>query len=444
VTPGRRLLYLAHAFPPAGGSGSTRALAFARYLPAYGWLPTVVTPGAAWASPRDDSLLTDLPVGLHVVRTRSWERRAGRPASAAPSRMPARRPSALRAQLGHLARFPDAHRGWIPFAVSAGLGAVRRDHAEVIYSTAGPFSAHVAGLLLHRLTGLPWLAELRDGWYRWNRAIFPDYPAWRGEAERRLEWAVVHQAARVVLVTRLMAEAFRAQFPELPADHFQVIPNGFDPVQLCGSAPAPQPGSAYRVVYTGTLYRGRSIEPFLNAALRLAQAEPGFRDAFRLIVLGNQDEQAAAELAMHALAGSVEVRGYGDHASTVTEARSADLLLLLVNTTPGAAAAVPGKLYEYLAERRPILTLAPPGAEAGSIVAEAGAGWVAQADRPDQVEAAMRSAWQAHLSGQLPISRPEVIARYDRRTVAGDLARLLTTIADDPDQHRRRVGSVGG
>ncbi len=288
----------------------------------------------------------------------------------------------------------------------------------------------MAGLLLHRLTGLPWLAELRDGWYRWNQAIFPDYPVWRGEAERRLERAVVHQSARVVLVTRLMAQAFRAQYPELPADHFQVIPNGFDPAQVCGDAPAPQPGRGYRVLYTGTLYRGRSIQPFLDAALSLGRAEPRFRDAFRLTVLGSQDEQAAAELATHPLAGAVEVRGYAAHTATIAEARSADLLLLLVNTTPGAGAAVPGKLYEYLAARRPILTLAPPGAEAGAIVAEAGAGWVAQADRPDRVEAALRAAWQAHMTGQLPAPRAEVVARYDRHALAGALARLLSTVAD--------------
>ncbi|MBV9355641.1 MAG: glycosyltransferase [Chloroflexi bacterium] len=429
MTLGRRLLYLAHGFPPAGGSGPNRALGFARYLPEHGWLATVVTPGGEWASPRDESLLSDVPVGLHVVRTRSWERRAGATGSVAP-RVPSRPPSARRAQLGHLARFPDAHRGWIPFAVAAGLAAARRDHAELIYSTAGPFSAHLAGLLLHRLTGLPWLAELRDGWYRWNQAIFPDYPVWRGEAERRLERTVVHQSARVVLVTRLMAEAFRGQYPELPADHFQVVANGFDPAQLRDDALTGPRGGEYRVVYTGTLYRGRSVEPFLDAALSLGRAEPRFRDAFRLVVLGNQDEQAAAELTTHPLAGSVELRGYGDHRSTMAEARSADLLLLLVNTTPGAAAAVPGKLYEYLAARRPILTLAPPGAEAGAIVAEAGAGWVAQADRSDQVEAGLRAAWQAHLRGQLPVPRAEVIARYDRRTLAGDLARLLTSVAD--------------
>jgi len=66
---------IAHHFPPAGGSGSNRALAFARYLPAYGWRPFVLTPGARWAINRDDGLLAEIPAGLRVIRTHSFEPR---------------------------------------------------------------------------------------------------------------------------------------------------------------------------------------------------------------------------------------------------------------------------------------------------------------------------------------------------------------------------------
>ena len=72
----RRVLMIAHHFPPAGGSGSNRALAFSRYLPEHDWTPTVLTPGAAWAANRDAALLAEVPEGLRVVRTRSFETRA--------------------------------------------------------------------------------------------------------------------------------------------------------------------------------------------------------------------------------------------------------------------------------------------------------------------------------------------------------------------------------
>src|SRR5262249_32005609 len=160
-------------FPPAGGSGSNRALAFARYLPAYGWQPIVLTPGTAWASNPDDGLLATALSGVRVVRTPSFEPRPAVATAPSSAQRPTRT-GALRRHLGHLKRFPDARVGWLPFAVAA----ARRVDYDVAYSSSGPFTSHVVGLILKRTTRRPWVAELRDGWYRWNRAIFPDYPAW--------------------------------------------------------------------------------------------------------------------------------------------------------------------------------------------------------------------------------------------------------------------------
>jgi glycosyltransferase involved in cell wall biosynthesis len=408
-----------------------------RYLPEHGWRPIVLTPGRAWAAPRDDRLLAEVPPDTQVIRTRSWEPRARACVAhrAGAAQRPTRPPmfSALRSHLAHLARFPDAHRGWAPFAVAAGLRAVRDRRPALIYSTAGPFTGHVVGLVLHRLTGLPWVAELRDGWYRWNRAIFPDYPAWRGAAERWLEAAMVGHAARVLLVTRLMADAFRDQYPAVPAARFDVVPNGFDPAHYPAAPPGALPAAdRFEVVHAGALYRGRSLWPFFEAAAALAQQDAAFSEQLRLVLIGTQDESARAELrdAAGALGagGALELRGYLDHDSTLRALRSAGLLLLLVNTTPGAAAAVPGKLFEYLAVGRPILAVAPRGAEAAAIVEEANAGWAAWADSPADVHAKLAAAWDAHRRRAWPAPRPDVVARYDRRALAGRLARIFDDV----------------
>src|SRR3981081_278772 len=96
---GGRVLMIAHHFPPMGGSGSNRALAFARYLPEYGWESVVVTPGAAWAANRDERLLVELPPGLRVIRTRSFERRPAHGAPTAAAHGSPRSSSALRSNL---------------------------------------------------------------------------------------------------------------------------------------------------------------------------------------------------------------------------------------------------------------------------------------------------------------------------------------------------------
>lgn len=451
----RRFVFLAHAFPPVGGSGSNRALAFTRYLGQYGWRPIVVTPGVEWASPRDDGLLGELPPRVAIVRTRSWEALPGGADSAGAGESPrgagprgaARRLAGLTAleglkgALGHAARFPDAHRGWTPFAVSAGLRAIHDGRAELIYSTAGPYTSHLVGLILHRLTRAPWVAELRDGWLRWNQAIFPDYPRWRGPLEGRLESAVVHEAGRLLLVTESMAAAFRQQYPMLPRDHFGVVPNGFDPEQYVDLPPVVADPARFRIVHAGALYFGRSADAFLQALARLVAEQPRFAEMAELVLIGTLDQGAHAELARGLAAPELNNRvvfsGYHDHRSTLAALRSADLLLLLVNTTPGAAAAVPGKLYEYLAVGRPILAVAPPGSEAAAIVARARAGWVAPAHDVGAILAQLRAAFAVHAAGTPFAPDRAVVARYDRRELARALARTFDEVADHrtPSEH---------
>jgi glycosyltransferase involved in cell wall biosynthesis len=417
---------LAHHFPPAGGSGSNRALAFARYLPTYGWLPTVITPTAAWAANRDDALLAELPDGLRVVRTRSWEPRPAAKPAAAPSSTsdgPSRpTPHPVRRHLGHLKRFPDAHLGWLPFA----LGAARRQPYEVAYSSSGPFTSHVAGLLLKRVTGRPWVAELRDGWYRWNRAIFPDYPAWRDALEGRLEAATIRGADRVLCVTDRMAAAFRAQYPDLPERHFGVVSNGFDPAQFHSSSPR-GPHAGWRVVHAGALYYGRSLAACLEAVRQVKAADGQFAKDFRLTLLGTLDAGARREVDSSGLGGSVEVLGQLPHAAAIEAMRAADALLLVANTTPGAEATVPGKLFEYLAVGRPVLAVAPAQSSTSDVLHAIGGGWLADASSTDSIACALRQAYAERARRWTTLE----VGRFDRRRLAGDLACVFDQVTTD-------------
>jgi glycosyltransferase involved in cell wall biosynthesis len=340
----------------------------------------------------------------------------------------------LRRHAGHLRRFPDAHLGWLPFAVWAGLRLAPR--VDVLYSSSGPFTSHLVGLVLQVLTGRPWVAELRDGWYRWNRAIFPDYPAWRGPLEAWLEGQVIRRATRVVCVTERMADAFRCQYADLPAGHFSVVPNGFDPRAKVGSDPGhglgPADGSnvahtdgrraeAFTVLHAGALYYGRSIRPFLDAAARLVQEDADFARMFRLDLVGSLDQTARAEVDGSPLGRQVVCDGQLDHPSTLARERTADLLLLVANTTPGAQATVPGKLFEYLASGRPVLAIAPSRSATADVLAATGGGWLADGSDPEAVYRQLRAAFHGQAS---PVDQHE-LARFDRRRLAGELARVL-------------------
>jgi glycosyltransferase involved in cell wall biosynthesis len=421
-----RVLMIAHHFPPASGSGSNRALAFARYLPEYDWQPTVLTLAEGWASNRDDDLLAQIPRSVRVVRTRSLE---PKPPGVGRGALPARldsisTPSPLRAHLGHLKRFPDAHLGWLPFA----LAAARRQEYDVAYSSSGPFTSHLVGLILKRLTKRPWVAELRDGWYRWNRAIFPDYPAWRDALERRLEAAALHAADKVVLVTERMAAAFRAQYPNLPRERFAVVSNGFDPAQFNEASASVSRSEGWTVLHAGALYYGRSLAAFLEAARRLIAADRDFARQFRLTLVGTLDPRALAELSQSGLAQNVDVEPQVSHAAALTAMYQADALLLVANTTPGAEATVPGKLFEYLAVGRPILAVAPPDSSTADILAQTGGGWLAPPGAAEAIACTVHQAFAEHRARRTRQSDPTEVARFDRRVLTANLTQVFDQV----------------
>jgi glycosyltransferase involved in cell wall biosynthesis len=128
------------------------------------------------------------------------------------------------------------------------------------------------------------------------------------------------------------------------------------------------------------------------------------------------------------LAAQVRFDGYLDHASTLAAERSADLLLLVANTTPGAEATVPGKLFEYLASGRPVLAVAPRQSATADVLRRTDGGWLAAADDQHAIACQLRAAFEAQRTGRACRADPAELARFDRRRLTRDLARILDAV----------------
>jgi hypothetical protein len=179
------------------------------------------------------------------------------------------------------------------------------------------------------------------------------------------------------------------------------------------------------VLHAGALYYGRPIAPFLEAAARLMREDARFAKVFRLELVGSLDETARAEVAGSTVAERVTLRGQLDHPTTLAAERAADLLLLVANATLGAEATVPGKLFEYLASQRPVLAIAPPDSATADVLERTGGGLLADATSPEAIYRQLRAAFEADWGGAGYAANEAELARFDRRRLAGALARLL-------------------
>jgi glycosyltransferase involved in cell wall biosynthesis len=298
---------------------------------------------------------------------------------------------------------------------------------DAIYSTSSPPTAHLIARRLCREKHLPWIADFRDPWLDNFDAASPT--VFHRRLIARLEQAVCLEASALTVVSEPMRLRLLKSYPDLPPGNIITIPNGYDPADLAHAKPVSLPAGAFHLVYTGSFYaRNRSPDAFLAALKRLIDSGAISQGNIRVHLIGNAGKAALQKIAELHLGDVVIAPGYLPHAESVGYLLAADALLLVIGSDPGSEVVFTGKLFEYLAARRPILALAPPG-PAASLIQEAQAGSVVDPDDVDAIAAALLDYYLRWEQGGLRLeSRDEVIERYDRRRLTSRLANLLDSV----------------
>lgn len=416
------LLMIAYEFPPAAAGGVIRTVKFARYLPRFGWKPHVLTPSNTTVRCRDESMLDELPPEVIVHRSRSfeyrnWLGRGGWLARGIDWR--------IRAVFDWLA-VPDRMVFWAVPAVGKGLRIIRRYGIDALYSTSWPFSDHLAGLILHRLTGLPWIADFRDPWlehYNYGPAS-ARHDRWN----RRIERAICERASVVVSPTVLATRAMRQSHPDLPRGRFVTIRNGYDEGEFAGRV---MPSGEFLIVHAGSFYGTRNPQGFFKGVQRFVEEQPQAGDRLRIVFLGTSLDGAFAPPALKV---RIEYRPWVPHAQTIEWLRRARVLLLIQHRDPAVKLTVTGKLYEYMATGRHILSLNTQPGENESLLRRYGRATVLRDCEPGAVAEALADLYRQDMSGELPGAQgldactAEYVRQFRRELSAQKLADLLDRV----------------
>jgi hypothetical protein len=448
------MLVVAYRFPPQGGGGVQRTLKFVKYLPEHGWLPVVQTVSNPDWPLRDETLLSEVPAGVAVHRTPTFEferlgRRGGDRASDAARPAGAERgPGAPRRRRGGPARriagwaydavmryalVPDPQIVWVPGAWWQGRRLARREGVSVIYTSSPPNSCQVAGLLLKRATGLPWIADFRDPWTEGIRRkeAYARTP-WRGRIEAALERAVLTRADHVLLTTEKTREQYLARYPELPADKFSVVTNGFDPADFA-LPPTPErlldPGR-FHLTLTGNVEAMFDAMPFFAALDELRREDEGVRAHLAVNFIGTKRGKYDGVIRERGLEEAVRYVGYVPHQTCLRYLAESDALFLCqIPVYESASTKLSGKLFEYLYMRKPILALTLPGLTT-EILARSGLGTAVAPDDTAGIKRALLDLYRAWYRGYgRPGANEEYIGSFDRARQVERLAALADRLA---------------
>ncbi|HVO76634.1 MAG TPA: glycosyltransferase family 4 protein [Candidatus Bathyarchaeia archaeon] len=420
----RRILMIINFFPPAGGGGVYRPLSFVKYLSRLSWEVTVVTPrpGEFWIS--DPGLEREIPSSVRVVRTSSLSgfRLLGKLGGARGGpRRSSGRFEALR-RFGELFLIPDTYAGWVPFAARAAADLCRRERFDVLYSTSPPDSSHLVARRVARAFRVPWVADFRDPWI--NLYLRRPPTAMHRALHERLERSV--SRADLVLVT---TEAHERLFAgKYPSSKIERIPNGFDEEDFAPDPGTPPPDGPFTLTHCGMLTMGRSARPFLEGFAALKSRSPAVAADIRVSFIGARESESETWVARLGLEGSVFFENHLPHRECVARERRSHALLLIKHDDERYRGLVPGKLFEYIGSRRPILVVAPDG-EASRIVRDLHRGETADIADSEGIAAALETLYARYRAGTLEESYSlDDVPQYSRRAEALRLDELLVRL----------------
>lgn len=401
----KRVLMIAFHFPPlAGSSGIQRTLRFARYLPDFGWEPTILTAHPRAYERTSDDLVNDVPSGVRVIRAQAWD-------SARHFSVAGRYPAVLSR--------PDRWLSWMLGAVPAGLRAIQALHPLAIWSTYPIATAHRIGGLLSTQSGLPWLADFRDP------MVQDDYPPNLATKQSfaRIERDTVSRAHFSTFTTPSAVSTYQSRYPE-HADRCVLLENGYDEEVFSGVqvGEALCPGKL-TLLHSGIVYPSernpihiftalahlRATAPEIYVRIKLRFRAPVHTDLLHRLALQNQVEDAIEIL---------PPIGYRD---ALNEMVQADGLLILQASNCNAQ--IPAKFYEYIRARRPVLALTDPVGDTALVAHRAGITAIAPLNDSTAIASLFTRFTLSPRQGT--ISTEAAIAEASRRGRTAALAGLL-------------------
>lgn len=401
---------------------------FVKYLPLYGWEPTVLTVEPRGYYEHDNSLLRDLEGrGVNVIRT-PVAGPIGLLAKKEVTRLPREWVRKLLSMASDTFFIPDNKVGWRRKAVARALELHHEHPFDLIFATAPPFTDFLVGASIKAKINRPLVFDYRDPWVDYPFKFYPT--PFHKLRNISLERRALRASSQVITTSRRVKELMIRRYRFLTFHDIEIIPQGYDPEDYPRTASQPvrtqrkstTVGGRMRVTYAGVFWEDRRADYFLQALHDLFKESPKMRGCIEAVFIGNFRAENVRLVNRLGLNDSVTLLGYLPHDQCVKELLASDVLWMICGDDLGT----PGKLYEYIGARKPILGCVPEGFLRQTVI-EAGGIAVAPRDVAGIKEALVNFQRQFERR-ELKGPREDVVEKYDRASLTGNLVKLFESL----------------
>lgn len=393
----------------------------AKYLPEFGWQPIILTtpigenPDSQFGPPND------FKEKNRVIET--W----GYGSSYGKKRLASKKYSRIRPYLKFLykyyreiAQYPDAEKGWKPFAVNAGNELLQNEHIDALISCSSPVTSHIIAKELKKKHNIPWVADFRDLWTQNHH--YPYSPI-RKMFEKKLELKTLATADALVTVSEPLAK----ELATLHKKEVYTITNGFDPDKMSDGKAALT--SKFTITYTGQIYAKQDPTKLLLALKDLITNGTIDPNYVEIRFYGPESLTIEKKINEFGLSNIVKQYGVAPREFCFEKQKESQLLLLFNWEDPRQRGVYSGKIFEYLAARRPILATGGAESAVTELLKETSAG--VDAHTIEDIRNALEKAYSEYkLRGKVSYQGSmEKISKYSYREMARKFAAIMNSLA---------------
>lgn len=418
-----KVLIITYYWPPMGGGGVQRWLKMTKYFRDFDVEPIIFTTKDAEISLYDESLLNEVPEGFEIHRVPIWEpfnlyrwfTGKKKNEKIQPGFLQESKSNSLLNKISIWIRgnvfIPDAKRFWIRPSVKYLNKYLKSNDVDLIVSTGPPHTTHLIALKISKKFDIPWIADFRDPW---TNIDFYDkllLSKWADNKHHQLELKVLKNADEIVTVSNSWAK----DFEKICGRKITVITNGYDEADFKNNE-LPLDKS-FSITHAGSLNADRNPKIFWEALGELkAENHELFKD-LKIYLYGPVDISALNDIKQYNLLQYVVKVNALPHKQIIEKLITSQILLLPLNNTPNIDGVIPGKLYEYLGAKRPILCIGKTTGDAAMIIKETNGGEAVDFNDRAKLKQVILNWYKLYASKELKVFSTN-IEKYSRKALA--------------------------
>jgi glycosyltransferase involved in cell wall biosynthesis len=426
----KKVLIITYYWPPSGGGGVMRWLKMSKFLPELGWQPIIYTPENPDPSVIDESLIREIHPDIIELKTPIWEPygfyrrltgkksgtkfKAGYISEASEGNWKSRLSVFIRGNL----LIPDPRKFWIKPSVKYLSKYLKENPVDLIISTGPPHSMHLIALGLKKKFDVPWIADFRDPWTDIDFYHKLKLTRLADKRHKILEKRVLLTADHVVTVSPGCA----ADLERIAHRKIEVIYNGFDPTDY--NFVKTGQDKTFTISHFGAFNKDRNPALLWIALNELSELNTDFRKLLRIQLIGQTDESIINDINKNNLSENLVLQEHLPHQQGLEELSKSQVLLLPLNDAPNVKGILPGKMYEYMALRRPILALGPTDADYAGILRETNAGVPLNFDDVEGIKETLQNYFQLFQANKLEV-KSGAYEKYSRKNLAAKFVGLI-------------------